>query len=280
MGATEVAQNPLRKIASNLRNKRMASFMNVIEHTRGFLNFLNFLNFFEFFLLLVPIVKYTDIKTGIDCDISFDMTGGILMGKARIFFHFYCARFDIVVQLFCRVFSLFFSDMVAQKKVFAVLLEEPEFVHARSLIVLIKYWLRCRGHHEPFNGGLGSYSVLILVIAHLQHNCAKSLSELFVSFFQFYGTQFNWITTGISLKNGGSFFSKKIMGGNFECAESWKPALQDCCDESNNVASSSFNFPKIRDAFRETFDILTSGKPTPFGVLPLIFPRPYLERIN
>jgi hypothetical protein len=35
VGGNEVAHNPLRKIASSLRNKRMASFMNVIEHTRG-----------------------------------------------------------------------------------------------------------------------------------------------------------------------------------------------------------------------------------------------------
>merc|ERR1711880_25938 len=62
MGGGEQAFNPLRKMASSLRNKRYASSMNVIENTR------------------VPIIKYTDIKTNIDCDISFDMEGGILMG--------------------------------------------------------------------------------------------------------------------------------------------------------------------------------------------------------
>jgi non-canonical poly(A) RNA polymerase PAPD5/7 len=187
------------------------------------------------------------MKTGIDCDVSFDVTGGIMMGK-----------------------------------VFLILLQQPEFTHARSLIVLVKYWLKIRGYHEPFNGGLGSYSVLIMVVSLLQHHgkSGKSLSELFQLFFTFYGTQFNWITTGISLMQGGSYFSKKIVSGNFDSAEPWKPALEDCCDATNNISSSSYNFPTIRDGFRATAELLASKKKAPCGLLSLILAGSHLERIN
>ncbi len=167
-------------------------------------------------------------------------------------------------------------------KVFLVLLQQPEFAHARSLIVLVKYWLKIRGFHEPFNGGLGSYSVLIMVVSLLQHHgrSGKSLSELFQLFFSFYGTQFNWITTGISLMHGGSYFAKKVVAGNFDSPEPWKPALEDCCDATNNISSSSYNFPQIRDGFRATSELLASKKKAPFGLLSLIFPGPHLERIE
>jgi DNA polymerase sigma len=85
IGASDVAANPLRRLASSIRNKRYASFMNVVENTR------------------VPIIKYTDIKTSIDCDVSFDMHGGILMGRC-----------------------------------FARLLKEQAMQHARKLVVLVK----------------------------------------------------------------------------------------------------------------------------------------------
>jgi DNA polymerase sigma len=86
IGAAEVVSNPLRRLASSIRNKRYASSMNVVENTR------------------VPIIKYTDMKTSIDCDVSFDMHGGILMGKC-----------------------------------FSRLLKEPAMAQARKLVVLIKY---------------------------------------------------------------------------------------------------------------------------------------------
>jgi non-canonical poly(A) RNA polymerase PAPD5/7 len=234
MGGGGQAYNPLRKVASSLRNKRYASSMNVIENTR------------------VPIIKYTDIKTDIDCDISFDMEGGILMGSC-----------------------------------FSRILRERKMVHCRKLVMLIKYWLRSRGLHEPFNGGLGSYSVLVLVISHIQHNQQKneSLASLFRSFFEFYGTKFNFLTTGISLLNGGEYFSKEARGGAFSPAEQTKPALEDPCDPKNNISQASFQMPKIRDAFGQTSRRLekqygSDSQDENFGILNEIFFRPHSGRIK
>lgn len=229
MNASESAHNPLRKLATSLRNKRHASQMQLIERSR------------------VPIVKYTDIKTSVECDVSFDMEGGIVVGH-----------------------------------VFKRILKEPSMKHAKSLVLLVKYWLRGLGLHEPFNGGMGSYSVLILVIYHLQRNADsrnKTLAQLFVSFFEFYGTKFNWISTGISIRSGGYCFAKEDRGEVFNKYNGTRPALEDPVDPSNNISLATSALFRIREAMRQTHALLSSGKEPEYGILPEILLGPHPERL-
>ena len=173
-------------------------------------------------------------------------------------------------------------------KSFEALLRNASMKHARKLVTLVKYWLRCRFLHEPFNGGLGSYSVLVLVVSHLQHNQRRngeSLASLFRSFFRFYGFEFNWITLGISVLDGGRYFSKLDRGGSFASHEPWKPALEDPCDRDNNISQASFQLPKIREAMRSTSEALTAlgdiyDLEEDFsGVLPRLMLPPYPKRL-
>lgn len=236
MGAAESSYNPLRRLATSIRNKRYASAMQLIENTR------------------VPIVKYTDIKTSVECDISFDISSGITMGHT-----------------------------------FTRILRHPSMSLVRPLVMAVKYWLRSRDLHEPFNGGMGSYSVLILVISliqlHVKKDEPQTLSGLFRLFFEFYGTKFNWITTGISILRGGSYFSKDERGGAFCEREPWRPALEDPIDTTNNIAAATFNLPKIRDAMYSTHKLLqgfdyASASEASTGVLATIFLEPHIPRIN
>jgi DNA polymerase sigma len=78
-------------------------------------------------------------------------------------------------------------------------------------------------------GGIGSYALILLILSFLQHHSLnrnlkyweEDLGILLTDFFDFYGndkekffvdlflgTKFNYCRTGISVRNGGSYFSK------------------------------------------------------------------------
>jgi non-canonical poly(A) RNA polymerase PAPD5/7 len=81
----------------------------------------------------VPIVKFVTVQGGFKVDISLNMMNGIHVGKR-------------VTQLFKEVG------------------EEP----ARSLIMVTKAFLSQRNMNEVYSGGLGSYSIICLVVSFLQ----------------------------------------------------------------------------------------------------------------
>lgn len=81
----------------------------------------------------VPIVKFVTVQGGFKVDISLNMLNGIQVGKR-------------VQQLFKEVG------------------EEP----ARALIMVTKAFLSQRSMNEVFSGGLGSYSIICLVVSFLQ----------------------------------------------------------------------------------------------------------------
>ena len=91
----------------------------------------------------------------------------------------------------------------------------------RSLIVIAKAFLNQRGMNEVYTGGLGSYSIVCLAISFLQMHPKirrgeiepeKNLGVLVMEFFELYGCYFNYEEVGISIRNGGSYFSKRQRG--------------------------------------------------------------------
>ena len=179
----------------------------------------------------VPIIKMTDKFTDCPLDISFDMMGG--------------------------------PENTQITK--ALMKEYPESI---PLTLFLKYYLKQQNMNEPFSGGVGSYALLSMVISFIQMrkdiiNSKESkyailenitngkilennqnidnyeeidddsrLGRLLIEFLDFYGNKFNFFVTGISLKEGGSYFSKVARGWVDE-KKPFKMSIEDPHDESN-----------------------------------------------
>lgn len=91
----------------------------------------------------------------------------------------------------------------------------------RSLVMITKAFLSQRSMNEVFTGGLGSYAIVCLAVSFLQMhpkirrgeiNAEQNLGVLMVEFFELYGSYFNYEEVGISIRDGGTYFSKMQRG--------------------------------------------------------------------
>ncbi|KTW28610.1 uncharacterized protein T551_02460 [Pneumocystis jirovecii RU7] len=177
----------------------------------------------------VPIIKFIDTLTQIHVDISFNKPGGLVSA-------------NIIKQYMKEHYAL------------------------KPLVMFIKHFLNMRGLNEVFLGGLGSYSIICLVVSFLQRHpklLSKEIKEqdnlgvLLMEFFELYGKLFNYNEVGISINNGGKYFSKRLKGW----AKSTQPfllSIQDPADPDNDIAKSSRCILKIKATLGGAFDLLAS----------------------
>lgn len=136
----------------------------------------------------VPIVKFIMIHGRFNVDISINQTNGVVGGK---------------------VIKGFLQSMAGTG------------LALRSLVLITKLFLSQRSMNEVFTGGLGSYSIVCLAISFLQMHPKirrgeidpeKNLGVLVMEFFELYGCYFNYDEVGISVRDGGTYFSKRMRG--------------------------------------------------------------------
>lgn len=117
----------------------------------------------------VPIIKFTDKKTGIKVDISFENDSGLMANTT-------------------------FQQWKLQHPAMPI------------LVVLVKQMLAMRDLNEVFTGGLGGFSIICLVVSMLQHMPDDEYEEmvrnedygaLLLRFLDLYGNQFDLRSTGI-----------------------------------------------------------------------------------
>jgi non-canonical poly(A) RNA polymerase PAPD5/7 len=126
-----LAQNSLMRLATTLRNAGLAERRRV-----------------QVIAARVPIVKFNSVH-GMSCRTSSDAADGNLL-EARV-------AIDI---------SLNQTTGVTAIAVIKKYLEH--FPALRPLILIVKSYLNQRGMNEVYKGGLGSYSIICLVISFLQ----------------------------------------------------------------------------------------------------------------
>ncbi|XP_010242910.1 PREDICTED: non-canonical poly(A) RNA polymerase PAPD5 [Nelumbo nucifera] len=176
----------------------------------------------------VPIIKFVERKSGISFDISFDVENG---PKAAEFIK------DAVTKL-------------------------PPL---RPLCLILKVFLQQRELNEVYSGGIGSYALLAMLMAHLQGfqdgraSVEHNLGVLLVNFFDFYGHKLNTCDVGISCKAGGTFFLKSNKGF-FNTNRPFLLSIEDPQAPDNDIGKNSFNYSQIRSAFAMAFSILTNAK--------------------
>lgn len=139
----------------------------------------------------------------------------------------------------------------------------------RPLTIVMKYFLAARGLNEPYSGGVGSFMLQLLIVAFLQHRerdavnfkrpTLYNLGTLLLEFFELYGCQFNYLTTGISLRNDGFFFPKGASDRRKVFWQQERPlmvALENPLDITHDVGTTSFRFNIVQRSFSAAYKIL------------------------
>uniref|UniRef100_A0A3B3QSG7 Terminal nucleotidyltransferase 4A n=1 Tax=Paramormyrops kingsleyae TaxID=1676925 RepID=A0A3B3QSG7_9TELE len=175
----------------------------------------------------VPIIKLTDQETEVKVDISFNVETGV---KAAWFIKDYVKRYTVLPYL----------------------------------IFVLKQFLLQRDLNEVFTGGISSYSLILMVISFLQlhpridaRNPNVNLGILLIEFFELYGRHFNYLRTGIRIRNGGAYIAKEeimrsMIGG-------YRPSMlciEDPLLPGNDVGRSSYGAMQVKQVFDYAYIVL------------------------
>ena len=176
----------------------------------------------------VPILRFTEVTTGVRIDLSYDTQSGPEAAS--------------LVKKFIKTYSAL-----------------------PKLLLVIKQFLLQRDFNEVFSGGLSSYALTLLIVNFLQLHPRRmatdedaNLGVLLIEFFELYGRLFNYKNTGIRVTDGGSYFLKKHHSSYFE-ENSLLLFIEDPLDNKKVVTRGAFHFPIIRHAFEHAFLLLCSA---------------------
>ncbi|KAL7421338.1 hypothetical protein Q5752_004223 [Cryptotrichosporon argae] len=176
----------------------------------------------------VPIIKFVTLEGRLNVDISMGQANGVSAG--RIVNHY--------------------LDTLAG---------------ARELIMVVKAFLSQRSMNEVFTGGLGSYSVICMVISFMQVHPkvrrgeidpAANLGTLLIEFFELYGRNFNYDTVGICIRRGGSYYTKQSRGWADAGRQPFLLSIEDPQDADNDISRSSFGIRQVKLTLAGAYDLL------------------------
>lgn len=183
----------------------------------------------------VPILKIVDVDSKIRVDVSFNVTNGVQSA---------------------RMIAGYIS----------------EFPSLPKLMFVLKQFLLQRDLNEVFTGGVGSYCLVLMVISFLQLHFSKdmrkrnhNLGVLLIEFFELYGRHFNYVNTGIRIRDGGRYMPKAdLFPGQPEAvrSDSYRPPLlciEDPLQPSNDIGKSSYGVIKAKQAFEVAFITLSKA---------------------
>ncbi|CAN4087390.1 unnamed protein product [Withania somnifera] len=176
----------------------------------------------------VPIVKFVEKRSGISFDISFDVDNGPKAAE-------------------------FIKDAMSS------------WPPLRPLCLILKVFLQQRELNEVYTGGIGSYALLVMLIAILQNHrngqasAEQNLGILLVNFFDIYGRKLNTSDVGVSCNGEGTFFLKSSKGFSIKGKQSLI-CIEDPQTPENDIGKSSFNYFQVRSAFAMAFTTLTNAK--------------------
>ncbi|XP_069460868.1 terminal nucleotidyltransferase 4B isoform X2 [Ambystoma mexicanum] len=175
----------------------------------------------------VPIIKLTDSFTEVKVDISFNVENGV---RAAELIGDFIKRYPVLPYL----------------------------------VLVLKQFLLQRELNEVFTGGIGSYSLFLMVVSFLQlHSRDDACSPdanygvLLIEFFELYGKHFNYLRTGIQIKDGGSYIAKDEVQKNMQ--NGYRPSMlyiEDPLQPGNDVGRSSYGAMQVKQAFDYAYVVL------------------------
>ncbi|KAL0483522.1 non-canonical poly(A) RNA polymerase [Acrasis kona] len=135
----------------------------------------------------------------------------------------------------------------------------------RPVVLLIKFFLKQRGINDASNGGLSSFAISLLTISMFQHENLKQncLGNSLLCFFKLYGIDFDHISNGIDIRDGGKrvqikefIFDEKKMKGYFSSKERKNtsvPLIINPMDGDLNVSKGTTKFYIARQFFKAAY---------------------------
>ncbi|EZA49943.1 non-canonical poly(A) RNA polymerase PAPD5 isoform X2 [Ooceraea biroi] len=185
----------------------------------------------------VPIVKLTDKESEIKVDISFNMNNGV---KSAELINSFKRRYPVL----------------------------------EKLVMVLKQFLLQRDLNEVFTGGISSYSLILMTISFLQlhprqntYSSNTNLGVLLIEFFELYGRKFNYVKTGIRVKDGGTYISKEEV--QRDMIDGHRPSLlciEDPLTPGNDIGRSSYGALYVKDAFDWGYFVLSQAV-SPLNIL-------------
>lgn len=208
----------------------------------------------------VPIIKLTDCESQVKVDISFNMQSGVEAAKL----------------------------IKSYKRKYPVL---------EKLVLVLKQFLLQRDLNEVFTGGISSYSLILMCISFLQLHprqmavgagnesattgtttsgggggCAVSalldnqnLGVLLIEFLELYGRKFNYMKTGISVKQERYLPKEELQR---DMVDGHRPSLlciEDPLTPGNDIGRSSYGALQVKKAFEYAYIVLSHAV-LPLGV--------------
>ncbi|KAK7869373.1 hypothetical protein R5R35_000681 [Gryllus longicercus] len=178
----------------------------------------------------VPIVKLTDKTSDVKVDISFNMSNGV---KSAELIKDFKRRFPVLSKL----------------------------------VLVLKQFLLQRDLNEVFTGGISSYSLILMTISFLQLHPRQNaycptvnLGVLLIEFFELYGRKFNYMKTGIRVKNGGTYISKEEV--QRDMIDGHRPSLlciEDPLTPGNDIGRSSYGALHVKQSFDYAYIVLSQA---------------------
>ncbi|XP_077348011.1 terminal nucleotidyltransferase 4A [Lithobates pipiens] len=176
----------------------------------------------------VPIIKLMDQKTEVKVDISFNVRTGVKTAQ-------------------------FIKDCI------------QKYPLLPYLILVLKQFLLQRDLNDVFTGGIGSYSLILMAISFLQlhpridaKRTSENLGLLLVEFFELYGRNFNYLETGIRIRNGGAYIAKEeIMKAMASGPKPSMLCIEDPLLPENDVGRSSYGAIQVQQAFDYAYLMLS-----------------------
>ncbi|TSL82494.1 Non-canonical poly(A) RNA polymerase PAPD7 [Bagarius yarrelli] len=176
----------------------------------------------------VPIIKLTDRETDVKVDISFNVETAV---KAARFIKDHLKKYTVLPYL----------------------------------IFVLKQFLLQWDLNEVFTGGISSYCLILMAISFLQLHpridCRAAninLGILLIEFFELYGRQFNYLKTGIRVKNGGAYLAKEEMLKVM--SHGHRPSML-CIEDpnlpGNDVGRSSYGALQVKWVFDYAYVVLS-----------------------
>jgi non-canonical poly(A) RNA polymerase PAPD5/7 len=141
----------------------------------------------------------------------------------------------------------------------------------RPLTFVLKYFMASRGLNQPYTGGVGSFMLQLMIVSFLQHRERDSfnfrrpslynLGALLVEFFELYSMDFNYITTGLSVRFDGFYFPKGAKNRKNDFWQENRPfslSMENPLDPTMDVGKPSFRMQSVQRSFECAHRVLLS----------------------
>lgn len=176
----------------------------------------------------VPIIKMVDLQTEVKVDISFNTQNSVESAQ---------------------LISKFMT----------------EYPNLKYLVLVLKQFLLQRDLNEVFTGGISSYSLIYMTVSffqlHPRYDALEpnaNLGVLLIEFFELYGRNYNYLKTGIRIKNGGSYVPKDEIQRSMENGyRSSMLCIEDPLTKGNDIGRSSYGAMQVKQAFEYAYIVLS-----------------------